>query len=406
MNKAKNILIVTHQFVPHQSPRTTRWKLIYDELVNEGFNVKVVTGTRQEGLDSRIEYIGNKTASGVVSNLRKQSNKDHDSFYKNLALKFLKKLYRFFYKFIAWPDYTMFWVYSIWKNRKKINFDYDIIISVSLPFSSHVAAYILNKVKRKTWIMDIGDPFSLKNNAYENNRFFYKSLNYYFENKFYKLANQIIFTHKEASIEHKEFFNILQEKITIGNPISSFNNTLYQNSKSYDYKLEPVKIGYFGILTKGVRSPHETLNLFKNLDYVFHWYTNPDSKNMILQNNIDHNKHQFFDMVSREDALEKMGSSFHCLLSIGNLNPSQLPSKVIEYISTGKPVIHFAEIPNDPVIEIAEKFNNLIIITKDSDPLLIDKRLNSVFKSIDKFDIEKFNNYYSAQAITKKLNIF
>ena len=111
-------------------------------------------------------------------------------------------------------------------------------------------------------------------------------------------------------------------------------------------------------------------------------------------------------MVSREEALEKMVSSFHCLLSIGNLNPSQLPSKVIEYISTGKPVIHFAEIPNDPVMEIAEKFNNLIIITKDSDSLLIDKQLNSVFKSIDKFDIEKFNNYYSVQAVTKKLNIF
>ena len=80
MNKVKNILIVTHQFVPHQSPRTTRWKLIYDELVKEGFNVKVVTGTRQDGLDSRIDYIGNKTASGVVSNLRKQSNKDQGSF--------------------------------------------------------------------------------------------------------------------------------------------------------------------------------------------------------------------------------------------------------------------------------------------------------------------------------------
>ncbi len=406
MNKVKNILIVTHQFVPHQSPRTTRWKLIYDELVNEGFNVKVVTGTRQDGLDSRIEYIGNKTASGVVSNLRKQSNLDQGSFYKNLALKFLKKLYRFFYKFFAWPDYTMFWVYSIWKNRKKITFDYDVIISVSLPFSSHVAAYILNKEKRKTWVMDIGDPFSLKDNAYENNRFFYKSLNYYFENKFYKLANQIIFTHKEASIEHKKFFNILEEKITIGNPISSFNKTLYQNSKSYDYNLEPIKIGYFGILTKGVRSPHQTLNIFKNLDYVFHWYTNPDSKNMILQNNIDKNKHHFFDMVSRDEALEKMGSSFHCLLSIGNLNPSQLPSKVIEYISTGKPVIHFAEIPNDPVIKIADNFNNLIIITKNSDPLLIDEQLNSVFKSIDKFDIEKFNNNYSVEAVTKKLNVF
>ena len=215
-SKVKNILIVTHQFVPHQSPRTTRWKLIYDELVKKGFNIRVITGTRQDGTDSNIQYIGNKTASGVVSSLRKQSNTDQGSFYKNQALKFLKKIYRFFYKFFAWPDYTMFWVFSIWKNRKKIDFDYDAIISVSLPFSSHVAAYIINKVKRKKWIMDIGDPFSLKSNAFENNKYFYKSLNYYFENKFFKMADQIVFTHKDASLEHKEFFDISDEKIEIG----------------------------------------------------------------------------------------------------------------------------------------------------------------------------------------------
>jgi hypothetical protein len=405
-NKVKNILIVTHQFVPHQSPRTTRWKLIYDELVKKGFNIRVITGTRQDGSDSNIQYIGNKTASGVVSSLRKQSNTDQGSFYKNLALKFLKKIYRFFYKFFAWPDYTMFWVFSIWKNRKKIDFNYDVIISVSLPFSSHVAAYIINKEKRKKWIMDIGDPFSLKSNAFENNKYFYKSLNYFFENKFFKMADQIVFTHKDASLEHKEFFNINNEKIEIGNPISAFSKNVYQSSKTYNYNIEPIKIGYFGILTKGVRSPNEVLKYFQNLDYVFHWYTNPDSKNMILQNNIDQNKHFFFDMVPRNEALEIMVTSFHCLLSIGNLNASQLPSKVIEYISTGKPVIHFAEIANDPVIKISEKFKNLIVVTKKSDPLILNEQLTNVFQNIDKFDIEQFNNIYSAEAVTKKLNIF
>ena len=405
-NKVKNILIVTHQFVPHQSPRTTRWKLIYDELLKKGFNIRVITGTRQDGSDSNIQYIGNKTASGVVSSLRKQSNTDQGSFYKNLALKFLKKIYRFFYKFFAWPDYTMFWVFSIWKNRKKIDFNYDVIISVSLPFSSHVAAYIINKEKRKKWIMDIGDPFSLKSNAFENNKYFYKSLNYFFENKFFKMADQIVFTHKDASLEHKEFFNINNEKIEIGNPISAFSKNVYQSSKTYNYNIEPIKIGYFGILTKGVRSPNEVLKYFQNLDYVFHWYTNPDSKNMILQNNIDQNKHLFFDMVPRNEALEIMVTSFHCLLSIGNLNASQLPSKVIEYISTGKPVIHFAEIANDPVIKISEKFKNLIVVTKKSDPLILNEQLTNVFQNIDKFDIEQFNNIYSAEAVTKKLNIF
>ena len=56
MNKIKNILIVTHQFIPHQSPRTTRWKLLYDELIKSDFNVTVVTGTLQTNSDSNIRY--------------------------------------------------------------------------------------------------------------------------------------------------------------------------------------------------------------------------------------------------------------------------------------------------------------------------------------------------------------
>jgi hypothetical protein len=175
-----------------------------------------VTGTPQDDSDSNIIYIGNKKASKVVKNLRDQSNVHQKSFFKNLILRLLKKIYRFFYKAFAWPDYTMFWVYSIWRNRKNINLDYDLIISVSLPFSSHIAAYLINKNRGKEWIMDIGDPFSLKTNAYENNKYLYKSFNYFVENKFYKLASKIVFTHKDPSLEHKEFFNISDEKIEIG----------------------------------------------------------------------------------------------------------------------------------------------------------------------------------------------
>ena len=405
MNKIKNILIVTHQFIPHQSPRTTRWKLLYDELIKSGFKVTVVTGTLQTNSDSNIRYIGNRKASRIVKNLRSKSNIEQDSSYKNYLYKLLKKIYRFFYKFFAWPDYTMFWIYSIWKNRKKIDIDYDLIISVSLPFSSHVAAYIINRDKNKKWIMDIGDPFSLKNNAFENNRYLYKSLNYYFENKFYKKAHQVVFTHQESANEHKKFFNIPENKVIIGNPISSFSQSLFQKSISYNYETKPIKVGYFGVLTKGVRSPNEVLKFFHKTDFELHWYTNPDSIEMIKQNKIDQKYNKFFDMVTRNEALEKMVDSLHCLLSIGNLNPAQLPSKVIEYISTGKPVLHFVEIQDDPVLKIADEFNNLILINKNSNIAAVEKQLSNIFTNVNKFDVEKFNENYSAKAVFNKLNI-
>ena len=405
MNNTKRILIVTHQFIPHQSPRTTRWKLLYDELIESGYDVTVITGTLQLSEDPNIKYIGNKKASGIVKNLRIQSNIKQDSSYKNYLYKLLKKIYRFFYKFFAWPDYTMFWIFSIWNNRKKIDIDYDLIISVSLPFSSHVAAYIINKDKNKKWIMDIGDPFSLKTNAFENNRYLYKSLNYYFENKFYKKAHQVVFTHQESADEHKLFFNMPENKVTIGSPISTFSQELFQKSVSFNYEAKPITIGYFGVLTKGVRSPSQVLKFFQQTDFVLHWYTNSDSKEMIKQNKIDFNRNKLFDMVTRNEALEKMVTSLHCLLSIGNLNPAQLPSKIIEYISTGKPVLHFVEIKDDPVLEIAKEFSNLIVIDKNSNITEVEQQLNNVFINIEKFDINKFNENYSTRAVTNKLNI-
>ena len=44
MKKYKKILIVTHQYLPHVSPRTTRWKLLVDELIANGHNVSILTG--------------------------------------------------------------------------------------------------------------------------------------------------------------------------------------------------------------------------------------------------------------------------------------------------------------------------------------------------------------------------
>ena len=57
-----------------------------------------------------------------------------------------------------------------------------------------------------------------------------------------------------------------------------------------------------------------------------------------------------------------MIKKIHILLSIGNLNKYQMPSKVIEYLSLGKPVLHFAEIKDDPLYNFEELFDNLMII--------------------------------------------
>ena len=136
-DKRKKILVVTHQYLPHVSPRTTRWKLIVDDLINKGHEVTVVTGTQQLDEEKNIIYVGSKSSSSVVSQMREKSNNLSESnIIKRLFYKILKKIYRTIVKTFAWPDYSMFWLLSIYRNKKNLNIDYDLIISVSLPFLS------------------------------------------------------------------------------------------------------------------------------------------------------------------------------------------------------------------------------------------------------------------------------
>ena len=145
--KNKKILIVSHQFLPHVSPRTTRWSLLIDELIKKGNEVTVLTGTAPEELKKNYEvlYFGNKKFSSNINKVRKDSQDSSNNFLKKIIYSILKKIYRFLFKTFSWPDYAMFWAFTIFKNRKRIENNFDIIISVSLPFTSHLCAYILKK---------------------------------------------------------------------------------------------------------------------------------------------------------------------------------------------------------------------------------------------------------------------
>ena len=110
MKKQSKILIISHQYLPHVSPRTTRWKLIIEELTNRGHEVTLLTGTYPdfENKNINVLYFGNKNNLNIVSNLREKSKRAES---KKLRTKFfyslLKKIYRSFIKFVAWPDYSM-----------------------------------------------------------------------------------------------------------------------------------------------------------------------------------------------------------------------------------------------------------------------------------------------------------
>ena len=146
MNNQK-ILLVSHQFLPHLSPRTTRWKTLVDKLIEMGNEVTILTGSPPDETvkNYNILYFGNKKMSTTMNLIRKDANNLDNPSLKKIIYNFLKKVYRFLFKNFAWPDYAMFWIFTVYKNKTKISKDFDSVISVSLPFTSHVCASIIVK---------------------------------------------------------------------------------------------------------------------------------------------------------------------------------------------------------------------------------------------------------------------
>src|SRR6056300_376392 len=98
--KNKKILIVSHQFLPHVSPRTTRWSLLIDYLVNQGNDITVLTGTKPQVSNKNFDvlYFGNKNMSNVINRARQKSNDSTSSNLKMFLFKVLKLAYRFLFK--------------------------------------------------------------------------------------------------------------------------------------------------------------------------------------------------------------------------------------------------------------------------------------------------------------------
>ena len=61
-----NILIVSHQFYPLNSPRAFRWKSIYDDLKNKGHTVKLITGIFKKKENIDFFFLENKNLKPFI----------------------------------------------------------------------------------------------------------------------------------------------------------------------------------------------------------------------------------------------------------------------------------------------------------------------------------------------------
>jgi len=366
------LLIVTAWYAPFIHPRAHRWAALAEHWAAQGHEVHVVCGRRRDcakglkvngvyvhrtGFDSLKEWVyyhfGSQNARGRVGALPQKPT---------FASRIAAWLYRAVWKNLCFPDDAALWYFPAKKRAAQLFAaqPFDVLISVSLPFSGHlVGLFLKKKHPRLTWLADIGDPFSFSPNP-QNNLFWFEKINRRLERRVLQTADRCIVTCE--ALLHKYQHELGQQavkKMYVIPPLLT-NSLAAEQHETRNTKHE-TRIAFFGALYAPVRTPDALLHLLTQIR-LHH----PDLYERSEIHFYGEIFPEFFEKLNAESCIRLHGlcsreaawaaiQQADILLNIGNTTDFQLPSKAVDYLASGKPVLNLSYTERDPFAQFLEK---------------------------------------------------
>jgi len=266
-------------------------------------------------------------------------------------------------------------------NSKK----YDYIISISGRYDASSAVYSYCKAKGIPFVLYQVDPCKtsrLFNDESKNKR-------EKFEHRLIEYASHV-FTTPIIYSEYAGLAKYRDKMTTVEFPL------IIPSVHEHKYNT-PLHFMFLGSFYRGVRDPEATMKLFtpflrKNqavLEFVGsnESILNEEQKKLPI---ICHGRKSI-------DECNAMIDQTDVLVNIGNRIDNQVPSKILDYISTGKPIINVYVSDNDPALEYLRKYPLAFNIREDrvdSNETIssLEQFLSSVVRSV--MNDEEINRLY------------
>jgi hypothetical protein len=268
--------------------------------------------------------------------------------------------------------------------------DFDAMIAVINPTETAEALYKVKKYNLKTILYEI-DPTS---NRYKNpqNLFqhFWKAMSMKWEKKIYNQMDYIIHMKTHKKHYSNEFYKEFAQK-TYYMDIPCFDVKDFIGSPTMKANRK-IKLLYAGAFYPVLREPYYMIELFsllkKHTDIVLSIYT---GANMKKELNDIANKHKSFislyDVIPKKK-LKKIIMDSDILVSVGNSNSDFLPSKILSYMSTGKPVIHFYSDEYDVSLLYLRRYPLCLLIDQNK---LSKDNISRLISFLDIYENEKID---------------
>lgn len=326
------ILILTGHFYPEIHPRAFRAKELACNLAIKGHNVKVCTLRTIVDFDYKqyekennisIQRLNLYSQTGISQNIKSVTSPFNNRIFK---------LYRFLIDyFIAG---SLFINAIRIKKKLKLSKDLDLVISLSTPFMNHMAMALIRKSTKNLkarFIADSGDPF-YKSQQTKRAPYFY-----FIEKRIYKQYDYLTVPAEASIAAYKGL--IASSKIRI----------IPQGFNLDNIKLAPFKrtkivtFAYSGVFYSDIRNPKFLLDFLSKLtmDFRFEIYLRYKdqsiSKLLSQYPNLLENKLAVTYAINRDDLLYNL-SAVDFLINIDNTTTTQIPSKLIDYAITKRPI--------------------------------------------------------------------
>ena len=235
----------------------------------------------------------------------------------------------------------------------------DTVLSSSEPYSAAIAASRLSDRLYKT--VFLMDPPALVLKKYQ-----YRYRNRYLKTILHNYTQVLTtpFVAKEISKIYSRRFD--SKMISVGFPM------IMENAPNRKQKADAkIRLLFCGWLYSDIRSPRYFLDIVSRLDERFE-VTFMGKECELLQERFPiETKAKLITMPNQpyDVALQAMADA-DVLINIGNSVPVHMPSKTLEYINTGKPMVNFYKLEDCPTLYYTERYPlalNLFEEEKDLD---------------------------------------
>lgn len=321
------IVIIAGTITPHITPRAFRATELACSLARLGHEVTIyaILGNYDY---TEFEKKNNLKVKSLGPS--KWGNPNSDG--KNERGIFSKALEKLLWRIIDFPKTEYYF-----KTKRALikEQDVDYLITIAQPFPIHWAAASIRKKypnKFRYWTADCGDPFICNPNVRR-----FKPLLVPVEKFWCRLTDHITVP-VEGAING--YFPQFRDKISVIPQGIDFGSIVLS-----EYQKNPVPTFlYSGVVIQGRRDPSKFLDYLvsiKNRDFRFIVYSNSA---LFLEYKELLGEHlEIREYIPRLDLI-KVQSSVDFLINIQNSNPVQVPSKLIDYSLTKRPILNISSV--------------------------------------------------------------